>query len=414
MRSIRTIRTNGRNVDAWVEVSAPNPRAALQHELDHALTAFARYRTRKALEASEVFSKHSREVDRVLRGFEWDFTSTVSPRAKQGGAIRAVAWNVERGKRFRPLLHTLEHHPTLREADLLLLSELDIGMGRSDNRNVPRELAEGLGYHYVFANFHLVLCSGDYGEQACVTPNASGMHGIACLSRFPIRRFAALGLPEYRDKFEVLEKRLGTKRALFCEVDLPDGPVTVVCLHLDPFCGPAHRAMQARAIATELARFGGERVLIGGDFNTHTYNLAGPAGLAFDVFHKLARFGFAGTVREYLTPERLFEREVFSAFKAAGIEFEGFTDPACGTINYDLSDPEVVGKSLDEVPKPVLRWLHRKLEPWNGCVPLRFDWFGGRNLQAVRCETVRKPRHEGVHVSDHDPVVVDFLPVSKP
>ena len=111
---------------------------------------------------------------------------------------------------------------------------------------------------------------------------------------------------------------------------------------------------------------------------------------------------------QYLAPQRVFEREVFAAFGRAGIEFEGFTDPTCGTLNYDLNDPEVVGKSLDEVPKPVLHWLTRRLEPWNGCVPMRFDWFGGRNIRAVHCETVRKPRHEGLHVSDHDPVVVDF------
>src|SRR5437773_1052242 len=84
--------------------------------------------------------------------------------------------------------------------------------------DVARELASALGMRYVFANSHLVLAPGDSAEQDHGQENALALHGNALLSRFPIRRFEAVTLPEYQDKFHALEKRLGEKRALLADV----------------------------------------------------------------------------------------------------------------------------------------------------------------------------------------------------
>jgi endonuclease/exonuclease/phosphatase family metal-dependent hydrolase len=124
-----------------------------------------------------------------------------------------VTWNVERGKRFEPLLGLLQGHPELVGADLLLLTELDIGMGRSGNRHIPRELGRALGLDWVFANFHLVLAPGDSAERDHGVPNTQGLHGAALLSRFPIRRFAAVSLPERANTYD-----LGTSVGLFVNV----------------------------------------------------------------------------------------------------------------------------------------------------------------------------------------------------
>lgn len=342
----------------------------------------------------------------MVHGFAWDLTLRRNVRLR--GHARAIAWNVERGKRWEPLVNLLSHHSTLREADLLLLTELDVGMGRSGNRDTPHELAQQLHCDVVFANYHLVLASGDLAEQEHGIANTQALHGAALLSRHPIVRFAALALPEYHDKFAALEQRLGTKRVLYCEVLMPDGPLTVVVVHLDPFCDPSHRAHQARLVAEGLQRFGGERVLLGGDLNTHTWALGSNLGLATQVFYKLVRHGFQGAVRHYMTPDRIYERETFEALRRVGLRFESFVDPGVGTIYYDLNDPEVQAKTRSVVPRFVYDWLWRKLTPWNGCVPMRFDWFAGRKLQPIRVETITRPRFEGLHVSDHDPIVLDF------
>ncbi|HET6583124.1 MAG TPA: endonuclease/exonuclease/phosphatase family protein, partial [Nannocystaceae bacterium] len=272
----------------------------------------------------------------------------------------------------------------------------------------PREVAAALGMGYVFANYHLVLAPGDSAEREHGEGNTLGMHGAALLTRLPVERFWAVALPEYTDKFHALEKRLGRKRALLVELALPDGPLLVVVVHLDPFAPPKHRAAQLRLVVDAIAKTGIERVLLGGDLNTNTYHLGSRAGLAIDVLHKLVRFGFDGTVRQYMTPERVFERRVFAALAKAGLRTEGFTDPSAGTIHYDLNDPELRDKSLAYLPPRVLAWLERKLQPWGGCVPMRIDHFAGRGLAAVRAVTLPPARHDGVRVSDHVPIIVEF------
>jgi endonuclease/exonuclease/phosphatase family metal-dependent hydrolase len=281
-------------------------------------------------------------------------------------------------------------------------------MGRSGNRHIPRELGRALGLDWVFANFHLVLAPGDSAERDHGVPNTQGLHGAALLSRFPIRRFAAVSLPERADKFHALEKRLGSKRALLVEVELPDGPATIVVVHLDPFASPRHRARQMRRVMQALDAFGGRRVLLGGDFNTNTYDLGTSVGLFVNVVHKLARYGFDGTVRHYMTPEHVFERRTFDVLRRAGLDIDPYTDPDRGSIYYDMTDPELIDKSLSYLPGPVVRWLERKLQPWGGIVPLRIDWFAGRGLRPVHATTIERPRYEGRRVSDHNPLVVDL------
>jgi hypothetical protein len=196
-----------------------------------------------------------------------------------------VTWNVERGKRFEPLLGLLQGHPELVGADLLLLTELDIGMGRSGNRHIPRELGRALGLDWVFANFHLVLAPGDSAERDHGVPNTQGLHGAALLSRFPIRRFAAVSLPE----------------------------------------------------------------------RANTYDLGTSVGLFVNVVHKLARYGFDGTVRHYMTPEHVFERRTFDVLRRAGLDIDPYTDPDRGSIYYDMTDPELIDKSPPGTRSPVGR-----------------------------------------------------------
>lgn len=390
------------------------PRFELDHDFTDALAHLSRIRTRRKLERDPVYRRIAPQLERVLRGFEWDLEptlgTTLTPR--RAGLVRAVAWNVERGKRFHGLRHALVHDPLLREADLLLLTEVDIGMGRSQNVNVPREFAAALGMGYVFANYHIVLAEGDRGERGHGVPNTKALHGCALLTRFPVLRFEAVELPERRDKFHATEKRIGNKRALLCELLLPDGPLTIALVHLDPFTGPRHRAAQLRQIARRMQRFGGARMLLGGDLNTNTYDLGSGQGLAYNLLYKLTRFGFEGTIEQYMKPEEIFERKVFAALRAAGLAIEGYNDFARGTIYYDIYDPEMARKALDHLPPPicrwVLRWLERRLAPWDGRVPLRVDWFAGSGLRPRAPQVIERPMVDGRLLSDHNPILVDL------
>ncbi|MCB9706520.1 MAG: endonuclease/exonuclease/phosphatase family protein [Myxococcales bacterium] len=385
------------------------PRQDLEHELGEALDELARLRRRRHLRRDDRYRELEPELARLLQGFAWD--TTIAPRPPTlPRRIRAVAWNIERGKRFAALRGAIDQDPLIRDADLLLLTELDIGMGRSQNLDVPRELAAHLGMSYVFANQHVVLSPGDSGERDHGVANRLGLHGCALLSRLPIRRFCAVTLPEYKDKFHALEKRLGDKRAILAEVEVEGGVVTVAVVHLDPFAPARHRARQLRRILRAAAAFDDRRLLLGGDLNTSTYDFGSSIGLTLNLMHKALRFGFEGTIDQYMRPGEVFERAVFRALEAAGLTTEGYNDPAVGTIYYNVNDPEVIGKTLEYVPKALWSWLQRRLEPRGGIVPFRFDWFAGRGLAPSAPRVIERPSWRGVQVSDHNPIVVEVEP----
>lgn len=398
----------------WAQETTPEPVVVLdtptrriEHDLSPLLPRWAKCRSRWQLERDPSYRAHREQVEGLLRDHQWDMRLATATATCRPGRLRAVCWNIERGKRWESLCGVIDEHPDFADLDVLLLCEVDDGMGRSENRDVAARLAERLGMGFVFSPSHLVLTRGDTAEQDHDRPNDRALHGVAVLSRFPVRRVLGVGLPEFGDKLLAVEKRLGSKRALWAELDLPGGPLWVCVVHLDPFASPAHRGRQMRHLLARGREVTGDRVLLGGDFNTTTYSLGTPPALALDLAHKMLRFGFAGTVEQYMTPQRVFERPLFTALRDAGLSTDGFVDRAA-TLRFDLNDPEVLDKAARSLPRPALRWLQRRLEPWGGSVPMRFDWFAGAGVEPSAAWTVGRPRHRGRHVSDHDPVGVEL------
>ncbi|MEA2698435.1 MAG: hypothetical protein QOI66_2706 [Myxococcales bacterium] len=379
---------------------------SVEHEIRAHYRALRRIRTRKALERSALWAEIAGEAQRVLEGVERGDRAPVAVPGSRARKLRAVAWNIQRGARLDDLRRAVAA-PPFADADLFLLSEVDIGLGRSGNRNVARELAEALGMSYAFGVSYLAL-TDDVGDDAGGVENTLALSGAAVISRHPIGRVENVDLPEIRDKFHSSEKRLGKKRALLAEIALPDGPLVVAACHLDSNASPAQRARQLAALLDRIDRSGVTRALVGGDFNSNTYDLSGTFALARDILHKLLVTGFRATVDQYLTPEKHYERPVFDLLRARHFAVEGFNDRALGTYFYDLTDSYVLAHSQRQVGRLLTRLLVRLLRPWNGCVPVRLDWFAGRNLTPVGA-TVERPRAaaDGRPLSDHSAVVVD-------
>ncbi len=218
---------------------------AVEHEIHAHYRALRAIRTRKALERSALWASIGAEVRRVLEGVERADRAPARPAgpAPRGRALRAVAWNVQRGARLDELRRAVVA-PPFADADVLLLSEVDVGLGRSGNRNVARELAEALDMSYAFGVSYLAL-TDDFGDDARGLENTLALSGAAVLSRHPIGGVENIDLPEIRDKFHSSEKRLGKKRALRAEVALPDGPLVVAACHLDSNASPAQRCSWA-------------------------------------------------------------------------------------------------------------------------------------------------------------------------
>jgi len=328
-----------------------------------------------------------------------------------GERVRVAAWNIQRGRRFHELVRALRDEPLLASADVLLLAEVDCGMARSGNRHVGRELAAVLGMSYAFGVSYLVL-EDDWGENPDGASNQLALAGAAVLARAPILAVENVDVPELRDKFSSSEKRLGKKRALAVRLGGARRPLTVAACHLDSNASPRGRAAQLDAIAAAGARLAGSdgsngsdsALLVGGDLNTTTYDLAGPWSLARNLLHKLFVTGFDETIRQYMTPELRYERALFETLRAHRLDVDGFNDRHSGTLHFDINDPYALQKTRRLVGGPLTRLLQRKLRPWNGRVPARLDWFAGRGVTPVAAYTV-DPRPLA---SDHAAIVVDL------
>jgi len=352
---------------------------------------------------SPLWKQIGPEVEAVTRAVESAPHAAARP---LGERVRVAAWNIQRGRHFEALLAALRAEPTLVTADVLLLLEVDHGMARSGNRHVARTLAEALGMSYAFGVSYLVL-EDDWGENPDGAGNQLALAGTAVLSRAPIEALENVDVPELRDKFSSSEKRLGKKRALVCRLG-GARPLTVAACHLDSNASPAGRARQLEAIVAAGERLAGDGPLVvGGDLNTTTYDLAGVWPLARNLLHKLCVTGFAETINQYMTPEARYERPVFEVLRRHGLGIEGFNDRAHGTLHFDINEEYARQKTRRLVGGALTRLLEHKLRPWNGRVPARLDWFAGRGVTPVAAYTV-EPRSGGVAPSDHAAIVVDL------
>src|SRR4051812_16934342 len=228
-------------------------RSTLEHELAPHFDALRAIRTRKQLVKSALWKEIGAEIERVLDGIEVRDAKEPRPLGKR---FRAAAWNIQRGTHLERLIGAFRGDPDLASADVVMLSEVDHGMGRSGNRHVARELADALGMGYAFAVSYVAL-EDDFGENADGVASTLALAGNAILSRAPILRAVNADVPAVRDKFGSSEKRLGRKRAVVASIATAAGPVTFAQAHLDSNADTRQRSRQLAAILDEADRLGG-------------------------------------------------------------------------------------------------------------------------------------------------------------
>ena len=395
------------------------PASPLEHSLRPHFGELARFHSTKALEASALYARLRPEVERVLDGVErGDFTTQERPSKLSTGAVRATAWNIERGIRLDEIVRVLREHELMGRSDVLLLTELDYGMARSGNRNVTREIAEGLGMAYAFAPCYVNLSKGSGLESASEGENAEALHGNAVLSRWPVRRAWSVALPNGKDKMRGREKRLGSQRAVVCEVEHPSGVFRAVSLHLDAHSSQRHRARQMKVVLDFVERLEPRLpVLVGGDWNTSTYN-SRRAVYSIAGFFRRVLMGVGHVIENhYLKPERWFERGLFRELERRGYAYAPLNEPGAGTLHYDVKDLAANTNMGEWVPRWCFWWIEWALRDHGGRCSLKLDWFAGSGVEP---DPQSPPRvigdlkgSGGEVLSDHDPIVLDFLPVQR-
>jgi endonuclease/exonuclease/phosphatase family metal-dependent hydrolase len=160
----------------------------------------------------------------------------------RGPGLRIVTFNIEYALRVERALVALREHSQLRDADLLLLQEMD-GAG-------TQAIARALGLNYVY-------------YPASVHPKHRRDVGNAILTPWPIERTFKLPLPHAS---RLLRQ---TRAATGAIVRVGDLRVRVYSVHLgSPFgASPRQRRDQLEVVLCDARDHGGP-VVIAGDFNS--------------------------------------------------------------------------------------------------------------------------------------------------
>ena len=187
-------------------------------------------------------------------------------------AITVVAWNILRGFAVDAQIAALRAGSDIPSPDVLLLSEVDRGCRRTDFRNIARDYAEALGFHYVYATEFVELpgtrgLTGPYDPPLCE-------HGNAIVSRYPLGNVRQIRHARNRSWYtppgfaDPDEPRLGGRVALAADMKVGDGLVRLYALHLESTLSAIRiRDAQAVEIAGEGAAVAGP-VIAGGDLNS--------------------------------------------------------------------------------------------------------------------------------------------------
>jgi endonuclease/exonuclease/phosphatase family metal-dependent hydrolase len=171
--------------------------------------------------------------------------------------LRVVTWNIAQGARYERVRDAL----AVIDADIYLLQEVDMGVRRSDYRQVARDLAHDLGMNWVFA--------GEFQEIGQSRRGVPALTGQAVLSRFPIHDAFALPFENQarlRWRLDPFQPRRGGRMALRAE----SGGVLVYNTHIESAKDDRFRHKQVDEMLFDQLdpeRLG-RPVVFAGDFNT--------------------------------------------------------------------------------------------------------------------------------------------------
>jgi endonuclease/exonuclease/phosphatase family metal-dependent hydrolase len=369
----------------------------------------------KQMRGSDEYRKHQPALNALFHQPRIYLSSEAEPRLQS--FLRIVVWNIERGTQLEGIIEALNHHTILRYADLLLLNELDDGMLRSGNRNVPEALSQALAAHAIYGVEYLEFTKGTGAELQLPGNNTTALHGNAIFTRHPFANPRMLRLPRCENNFESPERRIGGRLGIFVDLEIGDASLLATTAHLDVVNTPACRARQLRAAleAIEGRRQSATRspvkIILGGDFNTHTFARGGP----FRTFKNTLRI--LGSNRQRLARSLMKKELAVKELERFGYEVDALNDglPTSSSLVSALDDKS-------SLPAPVRWWAMRRVGPEGIRLEFRLDWLAARGLKVLRQgevtdpgtgvlsvnpQTIKNLTHNGKALSDHDPIVAD-------
>ena len=298
----------------------------------------------------------------------------VAPAAPAEGWLRVATWNIERGREpaaIATLIGTTG-------ADVALLSEVDVGMGRTGNRDVAREIAARLaagsvfGVEFVELELELGKAADLHGVEP--TENVGGLHGNAIVARVALQRAEVLRLDGGGDWFTAArgEPRVGGRCAVIATTALDGVEIDLASVHLESHSDEKHRAGQFAALLERLDARGADAAVIGGDLNT-----------------------FGGPLVELAERANVHRmREAEPARFSWPVPYEPLFDLAT-THGFEWVDANVAAPTT-----------HHDATGHPDHVPVKLDWILVRGLEARRAVVVHAASPGGTKLSDHELLAV--------
>ena len=279
-----------------------------------------------------------------------------------GEFLRVAHWNIERGLEYKAIEavfggeaefiellnanlkefpvgsekrhRALEQAAMLRVADVIILNEADLGMKRSQYRNVAADLAARLKMNYAFGVQFIELSpvhlsqkketretadaqEKELAELIKVDPTRyKGLHGIAILSRFPLENVRLVPFKNQpydwyqseKDGASLLEKskrkladrvflektlrevRRGGRTTLLADIAddrFPNGRVTIAATHLENRTESKNRVLQLKELLAAIKDIP-HPVIIAGDMNTTSSDLT-PTSLQRELYKRFGK-----------------------------------------------------------------------------------------------------------------------------
>ena len=187
--------------------------------------------------------------------------------------LGVVFLNAERGKKYNEITAYLKYHPLLKNASIIILNEIDIGMARSGNKNIAYELGNRLCMNWAFGLEFREFSKGEEGERNISEENREALHGNAILSKFSLNDLSILRLPEKYDWSEDYQKRDGSRIALFSTIEIKKRKILLVSVHLEDRTDGKGRSEQMSKILEHIkSNYSELPVIMGGDMNTLTFS----------------------------------------------------------------------------------------------------------------------------------------------
>lgn len=394
----------------------------LDHDLNQHFPELLKFESTAEMEASSLWPVIRPDVERIMSavvvgGPSAEGRDGPPPSSSPDQNIKALAWNLERGIQMEGIIEALRTHPELSNKDVLMLPELDHGMARSGNRFVAAEVADSLGINYAFAPIYIPLQKGSGVEAEMEGENTLSIHGIALMSPWPMKNVHAIDLPNGKDKMWGKEKRLGWLRAVVADIEQPAGTFRAVSVHLDVHCSREHRRKQMRIILDHLDALPKLPTLIGGDWNTTTFN-AQTATRAILGYWRRVMMGIKNVATNHFPhPDKYFERPLFTDVEKRGFEYRSLNEAGVGTLHYEIDSIAKNTNLRDWVPEWCFKFIFWAARRVGGRVSVRLDWFAAKGLllaENTHPKTIGNlATADSTPLSDHDAITVDLVALAR-